>query len=189
MTEAQYSRDTSIRFVWRAFLVEGIILALLGAGAILAPSVASITATLLLGWLFVAGGAVGLLTTLFGRQAPGYWWSLASSLITLGAGGFLLFRPIAGVVSLTLVLSAYLAADGVISILIAIAHARRHTPRWSLLLMSGLVDLALAALIFTILKAGTYSVLGLLIGVDFLSGGAALIAIALAARHPLPERD
>jgi uncharacterized membrane protein HdeD (DUF308 family) len=175
---------STIRDIWRVFLVEGIICLLLGAGALLIPAVASIAVALLLGWLFVIGGAVGLVTTIMGRNAPGFGWSLVSSLVTIAAGVFLIGWPLSGVISLTLVLAAYLAADGIISIFFAIAHRRQLTRRWGWLFLNGVLDVGLAAVIFVVLPGSAYWMLGMLIGIDFLFAGASLIAIAMAARHP-----
>jgi uncharacterized membrane protein HdeD (DUF308 family) len=175
---------STIRDVWRIFLVEGIILLLLGVGALLIPAVASVAVAILLGWLFMIGGLVGLATTVMGRRAPGFGWALVSSLVTIAAGVFLAVWPLSGVISLTLVLAVYLAADGVISIFFAIDHRRQMTQRWGWLLFNGILDIVMAAIIFMVLPGAAYWVLGLLIGIDFVFAGASLIAIAIAARHP-----
>ena len=175
---------STIRDVWRVFLVEGIILLLLGAGALIIPAVASVAVAILLGWLFMIGGLVGLATTVMGRKAPGFGWALVSSLVTIAAGVFLALWPLSGVISLTLVLAVYLAADGVISIFFAIDHRRQMTQRWGWLLLNGVLDLVMAGVIFMVLPGAAFWVLGILIGIDFVFAGASLIAIALAARHP-----
>ncbi len=175
---------STIREVWRVFLIEGIILLLLGAGALLLPAVASIAVAIVLGWLFVIGGVVGLATSVMGRRAPGFGWALVSSIVTIAAGIFLIGWPLKGIVSITLVLAAYLAADGVISIFFAIDHRRQMTQRWGWLLFNGLLDLVMAAIIVLVLPGAAFWVLGILIGVDFVFAGASLIAIALAARQP-----
>ena len=41
---------------WKLFLAEGIVLVLLGIGAIVVPPIAGLAITLLLGWLFLIGG-------------------------------------------------------------------------------------------------------------------------------------
>ena len=53
---------------WVLFLVEGIVLVLLGAAAIILPVIATLAFTLLIGWLFLLSGAVGLVTTFWMRQ-------------------------------------------------------------------------------------------------------------------------
>src|ERR1700693_6051421 len=72
------------------FIVEGIILVVLGALAIFLPLFATITITIILGWIFLASGIIGLVTTFGARGAPGFWWSLVSALIAIGAGLVLL---------------------------------------------------------------------------------------------------
>ena len=76
----------SIKSHWKLFLVEGIVLVILGIGAILVPVLATLAVSIFLGWLFLVGGIVGAVTTLMGRHAPGFWWSLISAIITIVAG-------------------------------------------------------------------------------------------------------
>jgi uncharacterized membrane protein HdeD (DUF308 family) len=168
---------------WRLYLVEGVILIILGVGAILIPIFASLAVANFLGWLFLIGGVVGAVTTLAGRHAPGFWWSLLSSVVTIIAGFLMVGWPFIGAISLTLVLAAYLATDGLISIFFAIEHNRQLTPRWGWILVNGIVDLLLAGLIVWVLPVGAFWVLGLLVGIDFIFGGATLIAMSLAAPH------
>ena len=86
------------------FLIEGIILIILGALAIFLTPFATIAVTIILGWIFLASGIVGLITTFGARRAPGFWWALLSALIAIGAGIILFVEPITGALSLTLVL-------------------------------------------------------------------------------------
>src|SRR5579864_7325575 len=92
---------------WGLFLVEGIVLVVLGAAAIILPVIATLAFTLLIGWLFLLSGAIGLVTTFWMRNAPGFWWSLLSAVIGIAAGIVLIRWPIRGTVSLTLVLIAF----------------------------------------------------------------------------------
>jgi uncharacterized membrane protein HdeD (DUF308 family) len=168
---------------WRLFLIEGVVLIALGMGAILIPVFASLAVAIFLGWLLLMGGVVGAATTLAGRHAPGFWWSLVSAIITIIAGLLLIGWPVGGAISLTLVLAAYLATEGVVSMLYAFEHRRQLTSRWGLLFFNGAIDVVLAALIVSVLPAGALWVIGLLLGIDFVFGGASLIAVALAARN------
>jgi uncharacterized membrane protein HdeD (DUF308 family) len=169
---------------WGLFLVEGIILVILGLIAIAVPAIATLAFTILIGWIFLASGIVGLITTFWARQAPGFWWALVSAIITFAAGLVLLLWPISGTVSLTLLLIAFFVIDGIASIRYAIEHGNQLTGRWEWMLLSGIVDLILAGIIFAGLPGTTAWALGLLVGVDLVIGGAALSAMALAAWHP-----
>ena len=171
---------------WRLLLVEGIILVVLGMAAILVPPIAGLAATIFLGWLFLIGGIVGLVATLRARDAPGFGWSLLSAVVALLAGGVLLWNPLQGLLTLTYVLIAYFIVDGVLMIIFAIAHRRELTGRWEWLLLNGVIDLVLAALILMGLPGSSAWALGLLLGIDLVFGGSSLIAMALAARKAAP---
>lgn len=169
---------------WRMFLIEGIVLVILGAAAIFVPPFAGVAATIVLGWLFLIGGIVGLVSTLSARHAPGFFWSLLSAVLAIIVGSVLLWNPLAGLVTLTYVLIVYFVAEGVFTIAFAIAHRRDLSGRWEWMLFNGIVDIVLAAIIIAGLPGAFAWALGLLVGIDLLFGGAALISMALAARHP-----
>jgi uncharacterized membrane protein HdeD (DUF308 family) len=171
---------------WALFLVEGIILVILGIAAIALPPIATLAFTIIIGWVFLISGVVGLFTTFWARQVPGFWWSLISAIIGIAAGVVLLLWPITGTLSLTLVLIAFFVVEGIVSIMYAIEHRNQLTGRWVWMLVSGIIDLILAGIIFAGLPGTALWALGLLVGINMLFGGAALIAMALAARHPAP---
>src|SRR5271166_1711251 len=134
---------------WRMFLLEGIVLLVLGAAAIVVPPLAGVATTIVLGWLFLIGGIVGLISTFGARQAPGFAWSLLSALIAVIAGGVLLWNPLEGLVTLTYVLIAFFIADGVLIIALAITHRRALSGRWEWMLVNGIIDLVLAGVIIS----------------------------------------
>jgi uncharacterized membrane protein HdeD (DUF308 family) len=169
---------------WRLFLFEGILLALLGVAAIVVPPIATLAFELVIGWLFLISGVVGLVTTFWMRNAPGFWWSLLSAVVAIGAGLVLLAWPISGTLSLTFVLIAFFAVEGIVTIMYAIEHRNQLSSRWAWMLASGVVDLILAGIIFAGLPGTAAWALGLLVGINLVFGGTAMIGMALAARHP-----
>src|SRR5438552_18366579 len=104
----------SVRDHWVLFLVEGIVLIILGFLAIVIPPLATLAVTILLGWLFLISGIVGLFTTFWARHAPGFGWSLLSAALAIAAGLVLLIEPISGAVSLTLLLIVFFIIEGVL---------------------------------------------------------------------------
>jgi len=70
---------SALRDSWRFLLIEGVILAVLGIAAIVVPPVATLAVEIILGWLFLASGMVGLVMTFLMRRAPRFWWSLLSA--------------------------------------------------------------------------------------------------------------
>jgi uncharacterized membrane protein HdeD (DUF308 family) len=173
----------SVRDHWRTFLAEGIILVILGLAATAIPPLAGLAATIILGWVFLIGGIVGLVSTFRTRQAPGFWWSLLSALIALLAGAVLLWNPLQGLATLTFVLIAFFIVDGILIIVLAIEHRRELSGRWEWMLLGGVMDLVLAAIIISGLPGTLAWALGLLVGIDLVFGGFSLIAMALSARQ------
>jgi uncharacterized membrane protein HdeD (DUF308 family) len=150
--------------------------------AIFVPLFATITVTIILGWIFLASGIMGLITTFGARQAPGFWWSLVSALLTIAVGFILLAEPVAGAVPLTLVLIAFFVVEGIATIMYALEHRRELSGRWEWMLISGIIDLVLAGIIFAGLPGTAGWALGLLVGINMVFGGVALVAIASHAR-------
>jgi uncharacterized membrane protein HdeD (DUF308 family) len=178
----QQALAQTVREHWVLFLIEGIVLVVLGVLAILVPMVATIAVAILLGWLLFISGVVGLITTFMMRNAPGFWWSLLSAVLGIVAGIILFGWPILGAISLTLVLTAFFIIEGVASIMYALEHRKELTGRWTWMLVSGIVDLLLALIILTGLPGTAAWALGLLVGINMLFGGTSLIAMALHAR-------
>jgi uncharacterized membrane protein HdeD (DUF308 family) len=185
-TSDELRRDvaSAIHAHWGLFLFEGIVLVLLGFVAIVVPVVATLAITLVIGWLFLISGGVGLVTTFWMRNAPGFWWALLSAVIALAAGVILILWPISGVLSLTLVLIAFFAVEGIATLMYAFEHKAQLSGRWGWMLASGIVDLILAGIIFAGLPGTAAWALGLLVGINMLFGGTAMIGMALAARNP-----
>jgi uncharacterized membrane protein HdeD (DUF308 family) len=184
MSQLQSAIAQSIREHWVLFLIEGIVLVVLGILAIIVPPLATITFTLFLGWLFLISGIMGLITTFWARHTPGFWWSLLSAVLAVAAGIVLLVWPISGAISLTLLLIVFFIIEGVLSIMYALEHKKELSGRWGWMLASGIIDLILAGIILLGLPGTAAWALGLLVGINMLFGGSALIAMALHARTP-----
>ena len=146
LTTSEFQADMSaaVHAHWKAFLFEGILLAILGLAAIILPPFASLAVTIFLGWMFLVGGIGGLIITFWARHMPGFWWSLISAALAVLAGLILIARPVQGVLTLTIVVGAYFLAEGVTTIMYALQHRRELSARWSWLLIAGLMDLLIA---------------------------------------------
>ena len=167
---------------WKAFLIEGILLVVLGLAAMIVPPLASLAVTIFLGWMFLISGVAGLALTLWARGMPGFWWSLVSAVLAIGAGIILLAQPVQGTLTLTIVVGVYFLAEGVVTIMYALEHRRELSERWSWLLVAGVMDILIAGIIITGLPGSAQWAIGLLVGINLVFGGATLIGMAVAAR-------
>jgi uncharacterized membrane protein HdeD (DUF308 family) len=173
---------------WKLFLAEGIILCVLGLGAIVLPLIAGLATTVFLGWLFLVAGLAGLFFTFRARSAPGFGWSILSAAAAVIVGAYLLLDPLQGLATLTFVLVAYFLVDGAALIFLAIAHRRELSGKWEWVLVNGVTDLIIAGIIISGFPGTLVWALGLLVGIDLIFGGAALIAMASAARKIASKR-
>ena len=69
----------------------------------------------------------------------------------------------------------------------SLEHKRELSGRWGWMLVSGIVDLILAAVIFAGLPGTAVWAIGLLVGINMIFGGLVLIAMALHARTAAPS--
>ena len=170
---------------WKLFLAEGIVMMVLGLLAIAVPEVATLAITILIGWLFFIGGIFRTISVLQHRAMPGFAWSLLIAVLAILLGLILIVRPIAGVLTLTIWLIVFFIIEGIAAIFLAIEH-RRHLPSWGWVLLSGLVDLLLAYLIWDGWPSSAAWAIGLLVGINMVFVGLSLIMTALAARTMAP---
>src|SRR3954468_19752694 len=77
---------STVRDHWKLFLVEGIVLVILGVLATAIPPIATFAVAIVVGWLFLISGVLGLVTTFWMRAMPGFWWSLISAVLAIAAG-------------------------------------------------------------------------------------------------------
>jgi uncharacterized membrane protein HdeD (DUF308 family) len=174
--------QAAVRRHWAMYLIEGVVLLVLGGAAIVVPPLATLAVTIFLGWLLFISGVVGLISTFWMHQAPGFWWSLVSAILGIVAGIILILWPVASTLTLTFVMIAFFIIEGIATIMFAAEHRRELSGRWGWMLASGIVDLVLAGIILTGLPGSAAWAIGLLLGINLVFGGAALISMALAAR-------
>jgi uncharacterized membrane protein HdeD (DUF308 family) len=168
------------------FIVYGLLLAALGLFSIAAPNVATLAVTLMVGWLLLLGGAFGLVAVISGgTSAPGFWWNLLTSAVYILAGLALLTRPLAGVITLTIILAAYLLAGGLMRIMLAMGYRSQIPGAWAWVLLSGIVDIVLAFIIMSGLPETATWVIGLLVGINLLMMGFSIVMVAFAVRRAL----
>jgi uncharacterized membrane protein HdeD (DUF308 family) len=155
---------------------EAILFIILGLIAIAVPQFFTLGIELLVGALLAAAGIVQLVRLFQSSDAPGFWASLFSALLNLVLGGLLLFYPVAGIISLTYLLIFYFLLDGITKLYYSFQVKPRE--KWGWILFSGLLSLALAAIIFSGLPGTAVWVIGLLLGINMLFFGFAIFGLA-----------
>jgi uncharacterized membrane protein HdeD (DUF308 family) len=168
-------RAASGRLFWL-----GLLMVVLGLAAIVFPLIATLVATLLVGWVFLISGAVTLYGAFSIHGTGPFFAALLLGLLSVAAGAYLLFNPLAGAAALTLVVGVLFMFQGAFELFFAV-EMRPHTG-WAGMLLSGIASIVLALLIVAGWPTVSVLVLGLLIGVNFLSTGLAYIVVSRALK-------
>lgn len=179
-TEIRYIQQNiadQIQSHWKLFMFEGIFFIALGALAILIPQFFSVVAAIFLGWLILIGGAFQVARALYFSAMPGFGWWLGLGALQLLVGFMLVANPVAGVITLTMVMTSFFALEGVIKIYLALMM--RPLPHWQYVLFSGITALIFAVIILAFWAETVYWLLGLFLGVNMILLGAALVRMCL----------
>jgi uncharacterized membrane protein HdeD (DUF308 family) len=173
-----------LRRLSRALFRAGLVMAALGLGALLMPVFSTLVVGVLIGWLLFFGGIVAVAGALAVRGTGVFPWQLMGGLIPLLAGGFLIVFPAQGVTALTVLVAIVLVLTGIAQS--AFAVWARPAAGWGWGLASAGISIVLGGYILVALPQASEVILGILVGIDFLSSGLAMILIARAAR-PVPR--
>ena len=161
------------------FMILGVVLILLGIAAIAFPLATTITAKMVFGWVFLIGGVAQIIHAFSTQRWSAFLWDVLIGALYLVAGIWLAFFPLTGIFTLTLFLAVMFMIEGIFEI--AMAVGLREQEGWIWLLISGLVSLAVGALIFAQLPDSAMWAIGLLVGINMISSGWAYFYLSLAA--------
>lgn len=162
---------------WRLFLIEGIIFILLGFSAIVVPQFFTVVIVLFLGWIIVFGGIVHVSRALFFRDMPGFGLWLGLGLLQVIVGYFLIADPIAGVLTLTMMMTLFFALEGIFKIYLALMM--RPLPHWQFVLFSGVTALVFALIILAFWSETAHWLLGLFLGINMIILGSSMVKMSL----------
>ena len=168
-------RKASGRLFW-----IGLLMVVLGIAAIVFPMISTLVATLLVGWVFLFSGLFTLYGSFSIHGTGPFFAALLLGLLSIVAGAYMLFNPQAGAAALTLVVGVLFMFQGASEIFFA--FEMRPLSGWVGMLLSGIASAVLAVLIVASWPAISLVVLGILLGVNFLSTGIAEIFISRALK-------
>lgn len=164
------------------FIISGAIALLGGILALVFPLPASLAVTVLVGWAFLISGALGLWAAFSDRGLQNRGWVGLISLLNLIVGVWMIANPLAGMVSLTIVVGIALIVSGAVRLYLAFTTYANSRIKWTVML-SGAVSLLLGLYILAVLPAASLVTLGVLVAIELLIVGATLLSLGLAARN------
>ena len=136
--------EAGLRKSWGWMAAFAVISLIGGVLALLNPLAATLTATLMAGWAFAFLGALQV----FRRSDQGWGgfiWALLFGLLTLAVGLSLIFDPLAGMISLTILVAVLFLVTGIVKIMLS--FSLRPLTGWGWVLLSGIVSLVLGIMI------------------------------------------
>ena len=177
----------SLQANWRWLAAAGVVIAILGLLAVLAPFATGLSISLLAGGLLVVSGILHFVGVFSARGWVGTIWQIVLGVVTLGAGLLILFNPLVGLLTLTILVITYLFVSGVVEIVMGLRL--RGEPNWFLGVVSGSIGVLLAIMLWAGFPSTALWAVGLLFGINLLVSGATMAIIAYSARKPADSME
>ena len=168
---------------WWLWMLLGVLSLIAGLMALANPFGATLTAELIAGWSFTLIGVLSIIGAFTGaeRGRLKMLLGLAVGAVFLFLGISLLANPLQGIISLTFLAAVLLVIAGVFRLVFAFG-APTGGARIAMIL-SGLISILLAVMIFTNFPASALVVLGLFLAIELISNGVSLIMLSLMMKN------
>ncbi|CRI63310.1 conserved membrane hypothetical protein [Thiocapsa sp. KS1] len=171
--------DLSRNWGWLlAFGILSIILGTVGMGMTFGLTLVSVV---FFGALLIVGGTFQLVDAFKCQGWKGALWHILIALLYIAGGLLIVVDPVLASETLTLALAAVLIAVGVSRVMMALQH--RGQPGWGWLVLSGVISIALGAMIVAKWPMSGMWVIGLFVAIELIFNGWAYLFVALAARR------
>ncbi|OJT18650.1 hypothetical protein BO221_38535 [Archangium sp. Cb G35] len=171
--------------LWGGPFVVGLLLTLLGVVALGAVVLTSLFSVIFYGAMLAAAGVFEIVHAFRIRKTGPFWMFLLGGVLSLVVGAMVMARPGIGLVAVTLLMAGYFFASGLFR---GITSLSDRYEGWGWDLAYGLVSVALGVIIFAQLPTSSLWALGVVVGVEILFRGIAIMAGALVVRGVLHRR-
>ena len=180
---SQVMRDAMRQTVKRHslwYLIQGGLMVVAGAFALLYPIFSSLAVVVFLGWLLIISGIAQGISLIGARNVPHFWLQLISVVLSVVIGLMFVRNPGQGLFTLAMLLIVYFMVEGISKVIFSLTI--RPFPNWGWVLASGIVGILAAVYLWSSLPVKAMWILGLLLGVLLISEGAALGYLAWQVR-------
>ncbi|MGV2831155.1 HdeD family acid-resistance protein [Myxosarcina sp. GI1(2024)] len=149
--------------------ILGVLLILLGLGAIVLPLLAPEAVGLILAWVFLISGLIRIVYAFQSRPSPGLWLKLSTGILNEVASLLLFTKLIQPYLSLSMLLGIIILAKGLLEVAMVSSLRPGSARNW--MLMSGVISIGLGTLFIVNRKLGAAWLLGLLVGASLIVSG------------------
>ena len=169
----------ALRGEWLWFLILGIMLIVLGVVAIGAPLVTGIATAVFIGSLVLVGGVIQFVGSFWARDWSGFFLTLISGVLYVVLGLMFVRHPGEALAAMTLFLACGLMVSGLFRIIGSVTY---RFPHWGWVVLGGVIDFALGALIWSEWPGASLWVIGLFVGVSMIYNGWTWVILGLALK-------
>jgi len=169
------------------FIGLGLGLVILGIFAVMVPLIATFAVISLIGILFTIGGVMMIVHAFKWRTKHSFVTDTIIGVIYIVAGLLFLAYPVNGVYTLSLLLTAFFFASGILKIIHAIRM--RQASRWGWMLFSGILSILLGILLLAGLPLTGFWLPGLIVGIDLIFTGCSLLMVSWAVRNHITRGE
>ena len=172
-------RQTVRRYsLW--YLMQGVLLMAAGFLAIIYPVISSVAVIVLLGWLLIISGVLQGISLIGARHVPLFWLQLISVILAVLIGILFLRDPEQGLLTITLLLIVFFMIEGISKVVFALTI--RPFPNWGWMLEAAW-SILLSLLLWASMPVTAVWLIGLLLGIELISIGAATTYLAWQVRR------
>ncbi|MFZ0278615.1 MAG: DUF308 domain-containing protein [Candidatus Sulfotelmatobacter sp.] len=177
---AQNASGEMVKQASTVSILWGVLLIVFGMLAVGLPFLAAVAVTGMVAWLIVLAGVVHLVLAFRAHGAGSMIWKLLVGVAYLCFGGYLIWHPVVGVASLTLLLATLFLVEGVLDVILFFKMRPLQGSGW--VLTDGIVTLLLGALIYLQWPSSSLWAIGTLVGISLIFSGVARVMMSLAVR-------
>ena len=165
------------------FVVLGIILIIIGLIAVVYDVTATIVSILFVGWLAIIAGVGEVFHAFRSHGWGGIFLHLLSGLLAIIVGLVFVTHPLAGALTLTLVLGALFLVEGVFRL---IGVLRLRFPGWGWAAAGAVITAILGVFLLDQWPVSGLWFIGFAVGIDMIFRGWGWIMLAIAAQKIIP---
>jgi len=179
MAEATWMEEAKKNSGFLIFL--GILTVIFGVIAIGSPLITGVAVAVFVGFLLLASGVARIVHALKSKQWGTGFWGTVIGLLGVVAGLLMIFRPLVGLVTMTMLLAIYFLVDGISEIIAAFKI--KPDQGWGWVLFNGLIAVLLGLMIWRQWPVSGAWAIGLLVGIHILMTGWSMIILGSGARR------
>ena len=179
MAEASWMEEAKKNSGLLIFL--GILTVVFGVVAVASPLITGVAVTVFVGVMLLASGIAQIVHALKSRQWGTGFWGTIIGLLGVAAGLLMIFRPLVGLVTMTMLLAIYFLVDGISEIIAAFRI--KPDQGWGWVLFNGIIAVLLGFMIWRQWPVSGAWAIGLLVGIHIVLTGWSMIILGTGARR------